>query len=384
MKTHLLIAIGILATAMQPLAAKGHKHHPPVDQPPPGNKVQIALLLDTSNSMDGLIAQAKTQLWKVVNTFIDARRDGEAPFVEVALFEYGNNDQHVGNHYIRQVQPFTRDLDELSRQLFGLRTNGGEEYCGAVIRRALSDLSWDDNRRTYKAVFIAGNEPFTQGPVDPRQACRDAFSKGIIVNTIHCGPRQQGISGSWHDGAALAGGEFMIIDQDCAVRHIPAPQDKRIMDLGIELNKTYLGYGKLREEGIAKQNVADRDAAAYAASGAAVQRAISKASANYHNAAWDLVDAVRENKVDPAKLDQSELPAELQGLSAAEIKTRIDEAAKQRVLIQRQIDTLNQERQAFVDAEMKKQPAAAEKTLDQVMVETTRNQAIALGYTFAE
>ena len=28
--------------------------------------VQIAILLDTSNSMDGLIGQAKTQLWNIV------------------------------------------------------------------------------------------------------------------------------------------------------------------------------------------------------------------------------------------------------------------------------------------------------------------------------
>jgi hypothetical protein len=41
----------------------------------------------------------------------------------------------------------------------------------------------------------------------------------------------------------------MIIDQDRAVRHIDAPQDKKISELGIELNKTYLGYGKLRREG---------------------------------------------------------------------------------------------------------------------------------------
>ena len=38
-------------------------------------KVQIAILLDTSNSMDGLIEQAKSQLWKVVNTFIDAKKN---------------------------------------------------------------------------------------------------------------------------------------------------------------------------------------------------------------------------------------------------------------------------------------------------------------------
>ena len=60
------------------------------------------------------------------------------------LYEYGNNSQPAGNNYIRQVQPLTRDLDEISKQMFALRTNGGEEYCGAVIQRALSDRSRDE------------------------------------------------------------------------------------------------------------------------------------------------------------------------------------------------------------------------------------------------
>ncbi|MEZ5022383.1 MAG: hypothetical protein R2728_03810 [Chitinophagales bacterium] len=33
------------------------------------SKIQIALLLDTSNSMDGLIEQAKGKLWSIVNEF---------------------------------------------------------------------------------------------------------------------------------------------------------------------------------------------------------------------------------------------------------------------------------------------------------------------------
>jgi len=89
------------------------------------NRIQIAILLDTSSSMDGLIDQAKTQLWKVVNTFIEAKHDGKAPFVEVALYEYGNNNNAAGNDWIRLVSPMTRDLDQLSRDLFALKTNGG-------------------------------------------------------------------------------------------------------------------------------------------------------------------------------------------------------------------------------------------------------------------
>ena len=61
------------------------------------------------------------------------------------------------------MQPFTRDLDKVSEHLFKLTTNGGQEYCGAVVREAVDHLAWDASPKVYKAVFIAGNEPFTQG-----------------------------------------------------------------------------------------------------------------------------------------------------------------------------------------------------------------------------
>jgi len=388
MKTHLLFLSSAFAL-VAPVFAKGGPapvpETPRVDPSPTSNHVQIALLLDTSNSMDGLIDQAKTQLWKVVNTFTDARRDDEAPKVEVALYEYGNNGLSADNQWVRQVQPLTRDLDELSKALFALKTNGGEEYCGAVIQRALGDLQWDEAKNTYKVIFIAGNEPFTQGPVDARSACRAALIKGVVVNTIHCGSRDEGMSGAWHDGAALGGGKFMVINQDRAVVDIAAPQDKRIAELGVELNKTYLGYGKERAAGAAKQEAADKDAATFARSGAPVARAMAKASANYHNATWDLVDAVREKQVDPAKLEPADLPEAMRGLKPEERAAFVEKAGKERAEIQGKIVTLNREREAFVAEEMKKRAKeTGEKTLDQAIVETTREQAAALGYTFGK
>ena len=377
MKTKHILILGLLSTF--PLGAN---EAPQVDPAPPKDKVQIALLLDTSNSMDGLIDQARTQLWKVVNTFVDARRDGAAPFVEVALYEYGNNSLNAGNNYIRQVAPLTRDLDELSRALFALKTNGGEEYCGAVIQRALADVSWDPSQKTYKAIFIAGNEPFIQGPVDARQACKDALGKNVVVNTIHCGTRNAGIAGSWHDGAALAEGKFMVIDQDKAVAHIDAPQDKAISDLSLQLNKTYLGYGKTWGESAQKQTLADNDAAANVAAGAPVCRAVTKASSNYSNSSWDLVDAMREKKIDPAKIPAEELPAEMRAIAPEARAAVVEKAAQSRAVIQSQIMELNKQREAHVAAELKKQAATTTQTLDEALVETTREQATALGYSF--
>lgn len=53
----------------------------PASVAPTGDKplIQVALLLDTSNSMDGLIDQAKTQLWNIVSEFATAKRDGKTP-----------------------------------------------------------------------------------------------------------------------------------------------------------------------------------------------------------------------------------------------------------------------------------------------------------------
>jgi len=346
------------------------------------NKIQIALLLDTSSSMDGLIDQAKTQLWKVVNTFIDAERDGLKPFVEVALYEYGNNGNAVGNDWIRLVSPLTRDLDDLSGKLFALKTNGGEEYCGAVMQRALGDLAWDDNKKTYKAIFIAGNEPFTQGRVDARSVSKEALAKGIIINTIHCGSRQDGINGAWHDGAALGGGDFLVIDQDKVVAHIDAPQDKRIADLGLKLNETYLGYGAQRERAAIGQVQADVDAIANSEEGAHVQRAITKSSQNYSNTSWDLCDAVKDKKIDITKLKQDELPENLRGKTADEIKQLVADATAKREQIQKEIHALSKEREAHIADALKKQADSGEKSLDQAMIEATRTQASKVGYSF--
>ncbi len=378
MQTKRTAIFGFLAALSTPsLLAK-------TDAPAAPEKIQIALLLDTSNSMDGLIDQARTQLWKVVNTFTEARRNGVAPVVEVALFEYGNNSLDAANGYIRLVEPLGRDLDQLSGDLFALRTNGGEEYCGAVIRRALGDLKWDDSAATYKAIFIAGNEPFTQGDTGAKQACRDALSKHVVVNTIHCGSREAGVAGSWNDGAALAGGKFMVIDQDRAVAHIDAPQDAEISRLSQELNKTYIGYGANWKASAANQSRADHDASANAAAGADVQRAIAKASSNYSNTTWDLVDAMRAKTVDPATIPASELPDSWREIAPEDRAAHIEEAAKERDALQAKIVALNKEREAVVAAEVAKQPSTGGQTLDQALAAAAREQAAALGYSFGK
>jgi hypothetical protein len=210
----------------------------PAEADPP--LVQMAILLDTSGSMSGLIDQARTELWSIVNEFVFARRNGRQPDLQVALYEYGKSALPAAQGYIRQIVPLTTDLDKISEELFALTTNGGQEYCGWVIREATRGLQWSDSTDDLKVIFIAGNEPFTQGPVDYKEACKSAVAKGIIVNTIHCGSEREGINGKWKDGAVLADGRYLSIDHNRQVVHIVAPQDRQIAELGARLNQTYV------------------------------------------------------------------------------------------------------------------------------------------------
>ncbi len=340
-------------------------------------RVQIALLLDTSNSMDGLIDQAKRQLWTVVNTFQKARRGTQLAHLEIALYEYGKSSLSAEGGYMRQIVPFTTDLDKVSEELFALKTNGGDEYCGMVIQRATRNLEWSKAPGDLKLIYIAGNEPFTQGPVSYESAIADAKEHGITVNTIYCGAAQEGDSTGWVAAAKLAQGQSLNIDQNRAVAYTAAPQDDEIAKLGRELNKTYLGYGSQGKEAKKRQEVQDSNAAAFA--GSATTRAVSKASRLYDNSGWDLVDGTKKGAVKLDAMKDEELPAELQGKNAQERQAIVDAKAKERADIQGRIQKLQTEREKYVTEKQKAAASQGADTLDKAIIESATKQASAQG-----
>jgi von Willebrand factor type A domain len=353
----------------------------PAEQPKNGSEelIQIAILLDASNSMDGLIGQAKTQLWKIVNELALAKRNGQTPRLEVAFYEYGKSSLPESGGYIRQIVPLSTDLDKISDELFKLTTNGGDEYCGQVIQQATHELAWNRSPRVMKAIFIAGNEPFTQGSVDYKESCREAIAKGIVVNTIFCGTKQEGIDTKWKDGADLADGSYMSIDQNQKMAQISAPQDSMIMALGQQLNATYIGYGSGGAARKVMQNEQDRNALA-AAPAAMVQRSVAKSSASYSNASWDLIDAKKENKVAVAELEESQLPDEMKKMAPKEREVFVEKKSKEREALQTSISKLNEERRKYMVEQQKK--LSADNSLDQAIITSIRKEASAKGFQF--
>lgn len=336
------------------------------------NTIKVALLLDTSNSMDGLIDQAKSQLWEIVNELSYAKCKHERPNLNIALYEYGNDGLSAQRGFIRQVSAFTSDLDLISEKLFSLTTNGGSEYCGQVIKTSIHDLEWGKNTDDLKLVFIAGNEPFTQGPVNYLDATTEAKEKDISINTIFCGSYNHGVAGKWQEGAALTNGDYMAIDHNQQTVHIATPYDDYILELNIKLNNTYIPYGSYGKHKYEAQAIQDSNASHYGKSNV-VSRAVSKSSSFYSNSKWDLVDAEQEDHFNYKELEQKYLPKELQKLSEKELKKHVEQKRKEREQIQQEIQEQNKKRKVYIANEKKKNQVY--NGLENAMLNAIKKQA---------
>lgn len=358
--TRRVVAVCALAGVLALSAGKAPACPPddPVAKDAPARvpTISVALLLDTSNSMDGLIGQAKAQLWNVVNRFRSCKRDGmkdgTTPVLRIALYQYGNSKLPQSSGYIEMISPFTTDLDSLSEKLFGLQTDGGNEYCGAVIGRAANELAWGECPGDLNLIFIAGNEPFTQGDVPFAESIATGVRKKIRINTIHCGTYQEGVDGKWRDGATLGRGNYNIIDQSEDVRHIVTPYDDEISRLGVEVNTTYIAFGVEGGLSQSRQLAIDEKTKTQlspsASREAMVQRSVAKNSGNYRNSNWDLVDALKDGKVKLEEMKKEDMPKELQGMTVTEQTKKVEELRTRRVEINKRVTELNTLRETFI------------------------------------
>jgi len=340
-------------------------------------KIQAAILLDVSGSMEGLIEQAKAQLWNMVNTMGKAKCDGSVtPQIEIALYEYGRSTNDVKAGYVKLINGFINDMDSLSENLFSLRTNGGDEYCGQVIFSSLNELKWDASLESYKVIFIAGNEDFLQGNLHYTKACTEAKNKGVIVNTIYCGDRMQGIREHWNLLGECGNGSFTSINQNAKEEDIPTPYDSLLITKNVSFNSTYVAYGYGGASYYAKQGVMDKKNAE-ASKKQEMARIKTKANNKvYDNATWDLIDANTKGKLDEAIADKNSLPDSLKNKSKAEIKAIVEEKAKQRSAVSQEINELTAKRDAYIAEERKKRASnKQENTLETEVEKIIKEQA---------
>ena len=337
-------------------------------------KIQAAILLDVSNSMDGLIDQAKAQLWNMVTVMGKTKCNGETPQIEIALYEYGRTNNDVNKGYVKQISPFTSDLDQLSQHLFSLKTYGGDEYCGQVIHTSLEELNWDTSAKSYKVIFISGNENFLQGKLHYTVACAEANKKGVIVNTIYCGDRLQGIKENWNLLGECGNGSFTNINADAKPEDIPTPYDSTLITLNYRLNGTYIYYGKEGKRGEELQRKMDTSNASLRREASMMRISAKAAKSVYKNDSWDLVDAKNDDKQILEKIDFKTLPDSLKNKNKEQLDAIITQKSNERASIQKEIQAVSAKRVVYINAEKARKATNNTQTLETEVEKIIREQ----------
>jgi hypothetical protein len=354
----------------------------PIVETPPAEApvINLAICLDTSGSMSGLIDAARQKIWDIVNDLALAE---PTPDLRVALLTFGSPAYGPETGWVRVQTPFTEDLDLVSQRLFELHTNGGEEYVGRVLDTAHTQLEWHPSDDVLKLIVVAGNESADQDAQVPfRDACRAAIGDGIMVNAIYCGNPMDDIAPGWREVASLADGQFASIDQDHGTIVITTPFDDQLAALSAEINTTYIAFSDAGRLAMANQEAQDANAAGMNAS-AAASRAQAKGGALYRNR-WDLVEASRAEDFKLEDIRDEDLPEAMRGMTLKQRRAYIQSMADQRAAIQKQIAELGQQRQAFITEEMKKQAVDQSKAFGQVLRAAVREQARQKGLVFEE
>jgi len=351
--------------------------------PTAAKRVEVVFVLDTTGSMGGLISTAKEKIWSIASTLAQAEQASE---ISMGLVAYRDR----GDAYVTRVVDLDKDLDSMYAKLMDFAADGGGDGPEAVneaLAAAVHDISWSQDRNTYKVVFLVGDAPphmdYQDGEKYP-QIVAAAAAKGIVVNTIQCGNQSDTVA-PWQQIARLGQGRYFKVEQAGSAVAIETPFDAKIATLAAELDatRTYYGSAEEREAMASKVAAADRLTAEASVASRARRGAFNASAAGASNllGGHELVDDVASGRVDLASVPAAELPASIASLPPEEQKAVIEETAQKRDELQRQIAQLASDRDEYIKAEIEAQGGASD-SLDQQIYEAVRDQAAPLGLRY--
>jgi hypothetical protein len=337
-------------------------------------RVEVVFVLDTTGSMGGLIEGAKQKIWWIANQIVGGE---PTPEIEVGLVAYRDK----GDEYVTRIVDLNDDLDAVYGELMSFRAQGGgdsPEHVNRALHEAVHGITWSDDDRTLKIIFLVGDAPPHTDYADQydyKAACREAVLQDIIVNTIQCGLMSK-TTPYWQEIARLGEGEYAAVEQSGGMRVIGTPVDDELALLSRDLDGTAVFYG---DASVREAEEASLETMAALEPGVAADRADFKARGGRISAS-DLVDAIREGDVLLESIDAELLPDELRGMSNEERQQFLDKRAREREEIRKKIAELTRERDAYIAEKIA--AAGAEGSFDAQVLRMIRTQALEKGIDY--
>jgi len=420
--------------ALAAVAALGPLSAAPLGIKAPKPKVEVVFCLDTTGSMGGLIEGAKQKIWSISNQIVSGR---PAPDLKVGLLAYRDR----GDAYVTNLTPLTDDLDAVYAQIKEYKAEGGgdtPESVNQAINEAVTRFKWSADKDTLKIIFLVGDAPphmDYHDDVKYPETCKLATEKGILINTVQCGPDAE-CARVWQDIAGKAGGEYVQIAQDGATVRVLTPYDNRLAEINAELENTTLVYGSREKQekdqafrlkaldgatavparsgegkGTGVKVEAPKEAAAAkpgtvvsvgggiggfaggtgggaglpvgaaTAPALAADRAVFNAARGLINS-YDLLSDVKAGKVKLESLKDEELPDELRKLPKEKRQAYLDEVEKKREKLREEARDLAKKRDEFTKTKLAEDGKKAKAGFDQKVEELLRKQAKKAGIDY--
>jgi Mg-chelatase subunit ChlD len=354
-----------------------HLPVPPIDtQNNHRPKVEVVFALDTTGSMSGLIQAAKEKIWSIATTMAQAQ---PAPEIRMGLVAYRDR----GDEYVTRVVDLSADLDTMYATLMDFRADGGgdgPESVNQALYDAVRNMSWSQDPKAYKVVFLVGDAPPHMDYADEEkypEILSMAQNKNIVINTIQCG-HESYTTGKWQHIAQLGQGNYFQVEQAGSAVAISTPYDAKLAKLSVKLDDTRLYYGSEADKAKAKRK---QEATNKLHSKSSIESRARRAEFNASKSGKsnllgenELVEDVVTGRVDLSKMDKDQLPEPLQSLPQVQQQKLIKEKAEERKGLLEQIKSLTQQRSVFLRKKVE-EVGGAEESLDNQLYSTVRQQA---------
>jgi len=348
--------------------------------PPQSHQIEVVFILDTTSSMSGLIQAAKEKIWSIATTMVSAE---QAPDIRMGLVAFRDR----GDTYVTRVLDLSQDLDSMYASLMDFRAQGGgdgPESVNQALYEAINHISWSEDENVYKVAFLIGDAPphmdyndDVKFPVTLEMAKR----KGIVVNTIQSG-QNHSTAPVWKHIAQLGYGEYFQVENSGNAVAVVTPFDKKLSELAASLESTRLYYGdKEAKDKQRKKNEATAKLHDELSEAALARRATFNATASGESnflGENELVDAISSGRIELDDIDRNNLPASLQAMAPEEQMEVIENQARQRDEIKRDIQKLSEARNAYIVEQVGKRGEAKE-SLDEKIYSAVKKQAKSKG-----
>jgi hypothetical protein len=325
--------------------------------------------------MSGLIEGAKEKIWSIASRMASGK---PSPRIRVGLVAFRDR----GDEYVTKNFDLTEDLDAVYKNLKGFQAAGGgdgPEHVGRALGEAVKLMSWSQDAKAAKMIFLVGDAPphddYKDG-WDSKAMAKAAIAKGIVVNTVRCGS-QGGTETSFRELAKLADGSFDSIGQTGGMVAVATPFDEELVKLNSAVADTSIYAGAARGRAEGETFKAEQKAMAPAAAADRLSYRTSSgmgASGGGSMAAIDLTAA--PEKVTAMKED--ELPAELRKLSKEKQVEFLKQQNAQRQQLEAKVVEVNKKRDAWISKNAK----AEKDSFDGRVFESVRSSAAKVGVAY--